>query len=96
MLVNNKKNLDVFVREVDQGRLDVEKLILILDKYYVIRRDEFGNRKLLYGSQFGKPCIKYRKKSDSVRAIIGLPSLPDSMFVDCKDQNDSNFNNRSR
>ena len=61
-----------------------EFLATVLDKYYWVRRDEYGNRKVLYGTQFGKPCKKYRKESDSVRAIIGLKPLPDSMFIDCK------------
>jgi len=84
MLVNNKEYLDVFIEETNKKNLKKETLALILDKYYVIRRDEFGNRKQLYGSQFGKPCRKFRKKSDSVRATIGLVPLPDSLFVQCK------------
>ena len=84
MLINNKKYLNLFLEEVNKGNMKRETLALVLDKYYLIRRDEFGNRKLLYGSQFGKPCRKYRKKSDSVRVIIGLKPLPDSLFIDCK------------
>lgn len=84
MLVNNKEYLDVFIEETKKGNLDKETLALFLDKYYVIRRDKQGNRRLLYGSQFGKPCIKYRRQSDSVRAVIGLEPLPDSSFVKCK------------
>ncbi|RNL86693.1 hypothetical protein ED312_11210 [Sinomicrobium pectinilyticum] len=83
MLVNNKEYLDVFLEEVNKGNLKMETLITILDKYYVIRKDEFGNRKLLYGSQFGKPCLKYRKQSDSVRAVIGLPPLKLKKFKKC-------------
>ncbi len=84
MLINNKEYLDVFVNEMNDGNLREENLILFLDKYYYFKKDQFGNRKLLYGSQFGKPCKKYRKQSDSVRAIIGLKPLPDSLFIDCK------------
>ena len=83
MLVNNQENLDVFIGEVRNGNMSVDALTTVLDKYYVIRRDEWGNRRLLYGSQFGKPCRMYRKQSDSVRAIIGLKPLHDSLFVDC-------------
>ena len=86
MLVNEKKHLNIFLEEVNKGNLKMETLITVLDKYYWVKRDEFGNRKLLYGSQFGKPCKKFRRESDSVRAAIGLPPLPDSSFVDCKNQ----------
>ncbi|WP_064966004.1 hypothetical protein [Tenacibaculum ovolyticum] len=84
LLVNNKEYLDVFLKEVKKGNLKKETLVSILDKYYWVKRDSFGNRKLLYGSQFGRPCFKYRKKSDSVREIIGLEPLPDSLFINCK------------
>jgi len=84
MLINNEEYLDLFVAEVENGNLKVENLITILDKYYVIRKDKLGNRKLLYGSQFGKPCLKFRKKSDSVRATVGLPPLKLEDFKKCK------------
>ncbi len=84
ILVNNKEYLDVFIEETNKETLKKETLALILDKYYAIRRDEFGNRRQLYGSQFGKPCKKFRRESDSVRAVIGLAPLPDSLFVQCK------------
>ena len=83
MLVNNKQYLDVFLDQVNQGNLKTSTLITILDKYYVIRKDDFGNRKLLYGSQFGKPCLRYRKQSDSARAAIGLAPLKLEEFKDC-------------
>ena len=83
-LVNEKEYLELFLSEVDRGNLKIEALIAFLDKYYVIRQDEYGNKKLLYGSLFGKPCSYNREKSDSARAVIGLPPLPDSMFVECK------------
>ncbi len=84
MLINNKEYLDVFLNEVDKGNMKRTFLADILDKHYWVRRDEFGNKKLLYGSQFGKPCRKYRHESDSARAVIGLLPLPDSSFIDCK------------
>src|SRR5690606_5897728 len=83
-LVNEKEYLDLFLIEVEKGNMSREFLATVLDKYYWVRRDDFGNQKLLYGTQFGKPCKKYRKQSDSVRAIIGLAPLPDSLFIDCK------------
>ncbi|MGP6602361.1 hypothetical protein [Ornithobacterium rhinotracheale] len=83
MLVNNKEYLDFFLKQVEEGKMSREFLALVLDKYY-LRKDSLGNRRLLYGSQFGKPCLKYRAKSDSARAQIGLPPLVDSMFIKCK------------
>ncbi len=84
ILINDREYLDLLLNEVNQGNLKMKTLITILDKYYLVRRDKYGNRKLLYGSQFGKPCRKYHKESDSVRAVVGLPPLPDSLFIDCK------------
>lgn len=83
-LVNEKEYLDLFLNEVNKGNLSRKRLALVLDKYYWVRRDRFGNRKLLYGTQFGKPCLKYRAKSDSARAVIGLKPLLDSGFMKCK------------
>lgn len=86
MLINNRDYLDIFLREVEVGNMQMKTLITILDKYYVIRTDEFGNRRLLYGSQFGFPCLKYKHESDSARAVLGLPPLADSLFVVCNSQ----------
>lgn len=83
-LVHEIEYFKLFYSEVEKGNLHMDNFIAFLDKYYWAKRDSFGNRKLLYGSQFGKPCFKYRKKSDSVRAEIGLPPLHDSMFIKCK------------
>ncbi|MDO5655568.1 MAG: hypothetical protein Q4G27_05455 [Flavobacteriaceae bacterium] len=82
-LINEKEYFNLFLSEVEKGNLQMDNFIFYLDKYYIIRRDSLGNSKILYGSQFGKPCLKYRKKSDSVRAEIGLPPLQDSMFIHC-------------
>ena len=86
LLINNKNHLDSFLKEVEKGNMEIETLITVLDKYYVIRRDEQGHRMLRYGSQFGKPCKKYRKASDLARKEIGLAPLADSEFVDCNDE----------
>lgn len=86
MLVNNREYLNIFLKEVEAGNMEMKTLIAILDKYYLIRKDEFGNRRLLYGSLFGFPCLKYKHESDSARAVLGLPPLADSLFVVCKSQ----------
>lgn len=82
-LINEPEVFKLFLDEVNKGHLSRSFLADILDKYYWVRRDSSGNRMLLYGSQFGKPCIKYRYKSDSVRNAIGLPPLKDSDFMIC-------------
>lgn len=84
MLVNDKENFDFFLNEVEKGKMDRMFLAAVLDKYYVLKKDAEGNRRQLYGTTFGKPCLKYRKESDSVRATIGLKPLADSLFVKCK------------
>ncbi|PQJ18914.1 hypothetical protein [Tenacibaculum sp. SG-28] len=83
-LINEKEYLDLLLSEVEKGKLSRKKLALILDKYYWVRRDKSGHRRLLYGTQFGKPCFKYRTESDSVRAVIGLKPLSDLEFRKCE------------
>jgi len=83
ILVNNKEYVDILLNEVEEGRLNRQALALFLDKYYWVRRDENDNRKVLYGTQFGKPCLKYKKQSDSVRAEIGLAPLHKDAFRRC-------------
>ena len=83
ILVNNKKYVDILLKEVEKGNLSRETIALFMDKYYWIRRDEYDNSEVLYGTQFGKPCLKNRKKSDSVRAEIGLAPLKKDDFQVC-------------
>ncbi|AZQ43444.1 hypothetical protein [Nonlabens ponticola] len=83
-LINNDEYMSLFLSEVEAGRMNREFLAAVLDKYYWVRRDEQGNKKLLYGSGFGKPCLKYRKESDAARQEIGLEPLKESDFIQCK------------
>ena len=83
-LINEEKYMNLFINEVEAGRMDQLFLAGVLDKYYWVRRDEQGNRKLLYGSQFGKPCSKYRIESDAARKAIGMEPLKDSDFIECE------------
>lgn len=83
-LVNEKQHLDILLEEVEKGNLNMDYLITFLDKYYLYRRDDFGNSTLMYGSQFGKPCLKYKRESDSLRKIIGLQPLQQDDFKLCK------------
>jgi len=83
IIVNNEEYVDLLLEEVNNGRLSLDSLLLFLDKYYVIRRDENGNPMLLYGSQFGKPCLSNRSKSDEARKKLGLEPLKDEEFKSC-------------
>lgn len=84
-LVNEKRFFNLFLNEVEKGNMSRELLALVLDKYYWVRKDESGNRKVIYGTQFGMPCRKYKEQSDRARKEIGLPPLADSLFVNCPD-----------
>ena len=44
-----------------------------------------NNRRVYYGTQFGKPCIKDRAKSDSLRKTISLPPLKTEDFKTCEE-----------
>ena len=80
MIVNEKKNFDFFLDLVKKGQLKSQTLALILDKYYWVKSH---GKSVLYGSQFGKPCIDDKDKTNEARKIIGLPPLDNSGFVDC-------------
>lgn len=80
MLVNDKKNFDFFLKLVKEGELKAQTLALILDKYYWVKTH---GESVLYGSQFGKPCLKQRKITDSARAVLGLRPLKLEDFKEC-------------
>lgn len=82
-IVNNDDNLDLLIKEYNRGNLKKDAFLFVLDKYYVLKRDVRGNSKIVYGSQFGKPCLKYREMSDSLRSRIGLAPLNKSEFKVC-------------
>ena len=79
-LVKDEANLNFFVELVNDGQIKEETLILILDKYYWAKS---GGKDVLYGSQFGKPCIQHQEKTNQARKAIGASELPDSLFKDC-------------
>ena len=69
-------------REVEAGRLPAEFVATLLDKYYVMKE-----KRTLYFSGFRKwlqqpyPQKRDQALSDSLRQDLGLPVLPDSLFV---------------
>ena len=81
-IVNNKEYRDILIKEVKKGNMKEETLLLIMDKYYW----HISKRKKVYmGSKFGKPCIKDRAKSDSLRKTISLPPLKTEDFKNCEE-----------
>ena len=65
---------------VKEGELKAQTLALILDKYYWVKTH---GESVLYGSQFGKPCLKQRKITDSARAVLGLRPLKLEDLKEC-------------
>lgn len=85
-IVNEQKYFDLFFNEVKKGNLQAEYFASILDKYYWGNSKNKKNRRVFYGSQFGKPCIQTKEATNKARIEIGLEALEDSGFVDCGDE----------
>ena len=81
-IVNNKEYRDILIKEVKKGNMKEETLLLIMDKYYW---HISKGKKVYMGSKFGKPCIKDRTKSDSLRKAISLPPLKTEDFKNCEE-----------
>ena len=81
-IVKNKENRDILIKEVKKGNMKEETLLLIMDKYYW---HISKGKKVYMGSKFGKPCIKDRAKSDSLRKTISLPPLKTEDFKNCEE-----------
>ena len=81
-IVKNKENRDILIKEVKKGNMKEETLLLIMDKYYW---HISKGKKVYMGSKFGKPCIKDRAKSDSLRKAISLPPLKTEDFKTCEE-----------
>lgn len=79
-LVNEEKYFNILLNEVKEGRLKKEIFATILDKYYWTKS---RGKDVMYGSQFGRPCIQHKEETNNARLKIGLKILPDSMFIDC-------------
>lgn len=82
-LVNEQKYFDLFLNEVKKGNLEPDFYATILDKYYWAKSTNKENRRVFYGSQFGKPCIQTKEATNKARVEIGLNPLEDDGFVDC-------------
>ena len=73
---------NLLLQEVEKGNMKEETLLLIMDKYYW---HISKGKKVYMGSKFGKPCIKDRAKSDSLRKAISLPPLKTEDFKNCEE-----------
>jgi hypothetical protein len=83
-LVNEKTYFDLFLKEVNKGNLKATTFADLLDKYYWASSKNKKNRRVFYGSQFGKPCIQTKDATNIARIEIGLKPLDDDGFVDCE------------
>lgn len=81
-IVKNKEYRDLLIKEVKKGNMKEETLLLIMDKYYW---HISKGKKVYMGSKFGKPCIKDRAKSDSLRKAISLLPLKTEDFKNCEE-----------
>lgn len=93
-IVNEKEHFDLLLNEVKKGNLTSEYLATILDKYYWTKSKNKINRRVLYGSQFGKPCIQTKEITNKARIEIGLKPLNDDEFVDCEGEEQHILNER--
>ncbi len=82
-LVNEKEYFDLFLGEVKKGNVEASFFADILDKYYWTKSINKKNRRVLYGSQFGKPCIQTKEITNKARIEIGLEPLKDEEFINC-------------
>ena len=82
-LVNEIEYFNLFLNEVKKGNLKPETFAFFLDKYYWTSSKNKVNRRVFYGSNFGKPCIQTKDATNKARIEIGLKALKDEEFVDC-------------
>lgn len=83
-LVNEQYYFNLCYNEVKKINIDAEYFAGILDKYYWVNSKNKKNRRMFYGSQFGKPCIQTKDATNKARIEIGLKPLEDDGFLDCE------------
>ena len=79
-VVNDEYVFNLFLNEVNKGNLHRTFFADILDKYYWSKSK--GER-VMYGSQFGVPCIATKEETNRLRQEIGLEPLNDDEFKEC-------------
>jgi len=82
-IVNEQIYFDLFLNEVKKGNMKPAFFASVLDKYYWTISKNKKNRRVFYGSVFGKPCIQTKEATNKARIEIGLKALKDDEFVDC-------------
>ena len=80
-ITQEEKYFNLLLNEVNKGNLERELFASMLDKYYWLKKG--NNRHVLYGSEFGKPCIQTKELTNSSRKKIGLLPLQDHEFLNC-------------
>jgi hypothetical protein len=82
-LINEEEYFQFFLNEVKNKNMQPDFLASILDKYYWTKSKNKVNRRVFYGSQFGKPCIQTKEATNKARMEINLHPLKDNEFIDC-------------
>lgn len=80
ILIKDSTKMEFFVKLTRSGDLKPEALATILDKYYWAKS---GGAKVMYGSQFGRPCLEDSAVTNDLRVRIGLKPLKIEQFKDC-------------
>ncbi|WP_410881076.1 hypothetical protein [Myroides sp. DW712] len=78
-LIQNETYYTVFLNEVHARRMKPEVFALLIDKYYWSRGEH-----LVYGSQFGAPCMDDKALVNQRRKVLGLGELEDTAFKICE------------
>lgn len=79
-IINNQELFDLFLGEIDKGNLDRDDFAMFLDKHYW---HQSRGKKVMYGSQFGIPCLDTKEETNRLRNEIGLEGLKDEEFKVC-------------
>ncbi|MGG7035720.1 MAG: hypothetical protein ACI7YS_11095 [Flavobacterium sp.] len=82
-LAKEDEHFYLFQNEVKKGRMSGKAFANVLDKYYYANSKNKKNRRVFYGSDWGKPCIQTKEATNKARIEIGLIPLEDKDFVDC-------------
>lgn len=81
-LLQDSSKMNFFIELVNKGDLKPEALATILDKYYWSKS---GGKRVMYGSQFGKPCAVDSLITNRLRSKIGLIPLKPMEFKHCEE-----------
>lgn len=63
-LIQEEEYFDLFLEEVNKGNMSRTFLADVLDKYYWSKS---RGQKVMYGSQFGTPCIETKDETNKLR-----------------------------